>query len=569
MLSELAIRNFAIIDDLRIQFEDGMTVMSGETGAGKSIIIQAVNLLLGGRAASRMIRTGCDTAEVEALFHPPRQSAPARRMEALGLRVEDGLLVRRIIARNGNHRTYIAGRLATVQELATLTDQLATISGQHAHQRLLDEAFHLEILDRHAGLDPLRMKVAEQVEAIETVLSERNRLIREQGRLEAEAELIAFQKKEIEEADLKENEDALLEAERNKLRHAETLMQDLSTAIGMLYAAEGAITEQLATIGKHIEKASRLDGTLSESRDAASALSIQCEDLAENLRQYVAALEIDPTRLDDIEARLHLISRLKKKYGGSLPAISDHLEDLHRQSRDLGDIPERIDALEADLDQKAEGLRRTARTLSEKREQAASRLGKSVERELADLKMKGTRFFVKLSPNPAGSSPPCWLLDGNARILPTGSEGAAFLIAPNVGETEKPLAKIASGGELSRVVLSVKSILAKSDSVGLVVFDEADAGIGGSVAEAVGRKMALLSRFHQVVCITHLPQIAKFGIHHHRIEKRVRKGRTHTVIYPLDTEGRTRELARMLGGEVISDTTLEHARELLEDGSHP
>lgn len=564
MLSELAIRNFAIIDDIRIRFADGMTVMTGETGAGKSIIINAVNLLLGSRAATRMIRTGCDLAEVEALFHPPQASPSAKRMQAHDMDPAEGLLIRRVIAANGNHRVYINGRLATAQLLSDLTGQLANIAGQHAHQRLLDETLHLEMLDQYAGLVPLRTQYQEGYAAITALLSERSALVRKKSTFEKEAELYAFQSNEIREADLHPGEGEALESERQRLRHSEALFGSLGGIVEGLYAAEGSVTEQLSAMRKELERACTIDESLSDAGTMAEDLGFRCEDLAERLRQYLDTLEVNPARLDAVEERLHLIGKLKKKYGATIEEILAHQEWLCAQTRDFASIDATISDLDRSLANSHKALVATANTLSEKRKTAAKKLGKAVEKELSDLKMEGTRFRVgltKAETRPSSS----WLMDGETPLTEWGREIALFLIAPNVGETEKPLAKIASGGELSRIVLALKVILAKTEAVSTVVFDEADAGIGGSVAEAVGRKMHTLSASCQVICITHLAQIAKFGDHHFHIAKQVAHGRTRTAITPLSSDDRPEELARMIGGEAISETTLEHARELLAE----
>ncbi|MCW7753160.1 DNA repair protein RecN [Desulfobotulus sp. H1] len=564
MLSELAIRNFAIIDDLTIRFSNGMTVMSGETGAGKSIIIQAVNLLLGSRADGRMIRQGHEAAEVEALFLPPAQSPAALAMAANDLPPQEGLHIRRVLSATGPHRIYINGRMATAQLLGELTDQLASIAGQHAHQRLLDENLHLDMLDHYAGLEHDKNLYQQSFTALTRTLRELEGLRQKSLKAEEEADFIAFQINEIQNADPRDHEDTELETLRKRLRHAHTLAQTLSLVVDQLYEGEEAIAGRLSVLHREIEKAASLDATLINAASDAESLALRCEDLAGHLRQYLDGMDMDPAMLDQVEARLHLLSRLKKKYGGSLAAVLAHREGLEKRHKETGSMEERMEALTRHLEAHHRETARLGRILSEKRAESAEKLARAVEQELSDLCMTGTRFRVALLPLEESRNP--WLKDGEqASLGENGRETAQFRIAPNVGETENPLSKVASGGELSRTVLALKTILARNEAVSTIIFDEADAGIGGSVAEAVGRKMQSLALTHQVICITHLPQIAKFGHHHFRIAKTVEKGRTRTAIHLLAPEERPRELARMLGGAAISETTLAHARELLQE----
>lgn len=563
MLSELAIRNFAIIDDLKIRFDRGMTVMTGETGAGKSIIIQAVNLILGSRADGRMIRQGHDNAEVEAFFHPPAQSPAALAMEANALNPEEGLHIRRVLSVTGSHRIYINGRMATAQLLGEVTAQLASIAGQHAHQRLLDESLHLSMLDHYAGLHGERQRYAQAYGLLVQNLKDLENLKRRKAREEAEADFIAFQIREIQEANPEPDEDSALETERKKLRHAQTLAQTLNLVVDQLYEGEEAISGRLSSLRREVVKAATLDPSLESAAADAETLALRCEDLAGHLRQYLDAMDMDPARLDAVEARLHLLGKLKKKYGGSLDAVIRHKQTLENRSRESADLENRIPLLEKEGLTLHKNVVALSRDLSRKRENAAASLSRAVEKELAELCMPDTRFRVALLPLEAGSSP--WLQDQGRGLQEEGTESAQFCMAPNVGETENPLSKIASGGELSRTVLALKAILARNEAVSTIIFDEADAGIGGSVAEAVGRKMQALAQNQQVICITHLPQIAKFGQHHFHIAKAVEGGRTRTRITHLSQEKRAEELARMLGGAAISETTLAHAKELLRE----
>ncbi|HDI60658.1 MAG TPA: DNA repair protein RecN [Desulfobacteraceae bacterium] len=564
MIEELAIKNFAIIEDLRIRLAPGLTIFSGETGAGKSIIISAVNLLLGGRASSRLIRTGAESAELEALFQVAPDSPAARAMVEHGYDPADGLLVRRIIHRDESNRIYINGSLATVAVLAELTGSLASISGQHAHQTLLKEDAHLLVLDRYGGLMALRQAVAEAYRAIQPLLAEGRHLEALKVRQSERIELLRFQRAEIQAAGLVPDEDEVLERERQVLRHAETLMRALDRGIAVLYSGDGAVLEQVAAVGKEMARAAAIDPALSAFAHRLDEMGILIQELSVEMQTHLGTLQVDEGRLAQVEERLEVLRRLKKKYGGTLPKVIDHLEDVERELDGIENIDARIEANRRALEDAAAGLAECCRRLSVGRQAAARDLARAVEAALATLRMEGTRFEVAMSRPAAGAGTEPYLVVDGTVAGEAGIDQVTFMLAPNVGEALKPLAAIASGGELSRVVLALKAILAANDAVETVVFDEVDAGIGGAVAEVVGRRLHDLAHHHQLICITHLPQIARFGDHHFRIEKTVVQGRTRTAIHPLDDKGRLEELARMLGGEKITGRTLAHARELLE-----
>jgi len=565
MLQELSIRNFAIIDDLHIRFADGLTVLSGETGAGKSVIVNAVNLLLGTRASAGLIRSGAETAELEALFvfspHSPIRSILADH----GYAADDSLLVRRIISLNERHRIYINDRLATIQLLNTLTENLASISGQHAHQGLLKEEQQLLILDRFGGLIPLRSEVYACFQEILPAIAKLNALSLKKSRQDEHIELLKFQKKEISDAAVVPDEDKILEQEKIRLKNCETLYQVVFDGIEMLYGREGAVIEQLATVKKQLDRAGQLDPELLPAAKGVNEVSFQIEDHVETLRNYLKTISFDENRLEEVESRLDNLQKLKRKYGSTLESVISHLKNITDELSEIENLSEKIKTTKADIDRLHEKLSGLSRQLSRQREGAAQKLAKMVEKELGSLKMGHTRFEVSFRKTPKDDHTEPSLTLAGAVICETGIDRITFMIAPNVGEELKPLANIASGGELSRVVLALKAILAGTDSVETIVFDEVDAGIGGGVAEVVGKKLADLARIHQIICITHLPQIAKFGTHHFRISKQVSGGRTVTTIMPLDKNDRVKEIARMLGGATITKTALEHASEMLQN----
>ncbi len=567
MLEELTIRNFAIIEDLTIRIDNGLTILSGETGAGKSIIINAVNLLLGSRASASLIRTGADSAELEALFKIPDGSRVASVMTASGYDPQEGLMVRRIISRRDRHRIYINNRLATMQTLIAMTGHLASISGQHAHQGLLKEDEHLFILDQFGSLLPLRERFATCFRELVPLISKEKDLLRKQARQGEELELLNFQLKEIESARLTTGEDQTLENDRLRLKNAESLLQTVQLGIDVLYSNQGAVVEQLGTIGQSLTKAGEIDAHLKPIAQDLESLVYGAEDLADRLRDYLGRIDLDPGQIEAVEERLDTITKLKRKYGGSIESVLEYAAQASRQLTRIENIDAELETVREALRSQHDTLCRLASELSRRRSEAAQGLADQVELELAALKMSGTRFAVDLEKIPAEKEThPQLICDGNL-VTDSGIDRAVFMIAPNVGEAIKPLAAIASGGELSRVVLALKAILAQTDSVETVVFDEVDAGIGGNVAEKVGRKLAILAQHHQILCITHLPQIAKFGNHHFRISKTVSKGRTSTTIARLSENQRVEEIARMLGGEQITQTTMDHARELLEDSA--
>jgi len=565
MLKELTIRNFAIIDDLNIRFSDGLTILSGETGAGKSIIINAVNLILGARASTRLIRTAADAAELEALFQFSSNSQIKQTLKEHGYGASEELIVRRIISRTDRQRIYINGRLATIQLLNRITESLASISGQHAHQGLLKEDQQLLILDQFGGLMPYRHRVYKTFHEILPLIDALDQLKTLQQNQSEHVTLLQFQRKEITEAALLKDEDKNIAQERVRLKNAEELYQTVYESIEELYSSQGAIIERLVEVKKNIDKALQIDSGLNPVSKSLEEVSFTIEDVLEQLRNYLNTIHMDQHRLEEVEARLDTLQMLKRKYGGSLEAVMSYLESIDKKLSKIENISEKIDALTAELEKLHLKLKKQAHKLSLKRNDASTALAQKIEKELSTVKMTQTKFQISFRKIPADNHTSPYLKLEEHAITEDGLERITFMIAPNIGEDLKPLSSIASGGELSRVILAIKAILAEMESVETVVFDEVDAGIGGDVAELIGKKLAHLARFHQIVCITHLPQIAKFGDHHFRISKQVIDGRTSTTIAPLDKKDRVQEIARMLGGVEITRATLEHASEMLHN----
>jgi DNA repair protein RecN (Recombination protein N) len=564
MLKEISIRNFAIIDDLKIKFSAGLTILSGETGTGKSIILNAVNLLLGTRASTDLVRTGAENAELEGLFQIPAIGSIADSLSDHGYDAAEGLLIRRIISRSDGNRVYINGRLATIALLNTITVNLASISGQHAHQGLLKEDQHLLILDQYGGFMTLRQQIHDKYHQVLPLIEKLDGLHAIRQRQTEQIELLTFQQKEIITANPILEEDTDLENERLRLKNAESLYQTVYNSIEKLYGASGSVIEQILEVKKNLADAGRIDRELATKSDVLATAGFQIEDLVEELRAYLNMIEIDEQRLETVEERLDTLNKLKRKYGGSIEAVLSYLKSIEGELSALENIGEQIGEVEEKLLKLHTQLKRYSAELSKKRKKAAEHFARKVAEELGSLNMPDTRFEVLLRAIEAKDNTSVYLQSDHQTITEAGLDLATFMIAPNPGEELKPLTAIASGGELSRVVLALKALMAETASVETVIFDEVDAGIGGVTAEVVGRKLHKLARHHQIICITHLPQIAKFGERHFRITKHVAAGRTRTAIQPLNKKDRHREIARMLGGEIITQTTLDHARELLD-----
>lgn len=565
MLKELTIRNFAIIDDLNIRFSNGLTILSGETGAGKSIIINAVNLILGARASTRLIRTAADAAELEALFQLSANSHIKQTLTEHGYDASDELIVRRIISRTDRQRIYINGRLATIQLLNRITENLASISGQHAHQGLLKEEQQLLIIDQFGGLMPHRRRVYKTFHEILPLIDALDQLKTLQKNQSEHIALLQFQRKEITEAVLLKDEDKNLAQDRVRLKNAEELYQTVYESIEELYSSQGAIVERLVEVKKKIDKALQIDSGLNPVSKSLEEVSFTLEDVLEQLRNYLNTIHMDQNRLEEVEARLDTLQMLKRKYGGTLEAVMSYLESIDKKLSKIENISEKMDVLTTKLEKLHLKLKKQACELSLKRNDASTTLAQKIEKELSTVKMTQTRFQISFRKIAEDNHTSPYLKLGESAITEDGLERITFMIAPNIGEDLKPLSSIASGGELSRVILAIKAILVEMESVETVVFDEVDAGIGGDVAELIGKKLAHLARFHQIICITHLPQIAKFGDHHFRISKQVIDGRTSTTIMPLGKKDRVQEIARMLGGVEITRATLEHASEILHN----
>jgi len=553
MLTELNIRNFAIIDELKIAFDGGLNVISGETGAGKSIIIGAVGLLLGDRANADMIRSFEDAAVVEALFNIRAYDGLQKKVREMGFGDGDDLIVRRVVSRSGKNRIYINGALASLASLATIGESLINICGQHEHQMILDPENHTDVLDEFGGLLPLR-SVYQEVYSRYRELNERLRGLQDLRRKREEREdLLRFQIGEISSADIRKDEDAALLDEKKILANVQKLIDFAETAYETLYGKGDSVLTGFRNAATAVKEIRKIDTALKLSEGDMEELYYRIEDAAFILRDYAKRHSFDPARMEALEERLELLGRLKRKYGGTLDAVLNKQTEAEEELRNIASVEEEIGMSAAAIAAERGRLTETGGTLSGRRREAATALKATIEAEIRTLGMENARFAVVFSEMP----------ERDEAFNEKGIDDLEFYLSTNVGEELKPLRGIASGGELSRIMLAVKKVLARTGSVGTIVFDEVDSGIGGATAQIVGQKLKEVSRHHQVLCITHLPQIACCGDRHYRVVKQIAGKRTNTAVSVLSEAERLEEIARMLGGIELTEKTRDHAREML------
>lgn len=561
MLTFLRVRHLAIIDQLEVEFGPGLNVITGETGAGKSILIDALSFVLGERAQPELVRTGAKQAEVEALFDIADDPETLARLSAFGLDPEPELVVRRVVMASGRTRAYVNGSLASAGQLAELARGLVDISSQHEHHTLVDPSTHLGYLDAFGMLEPLRAEIAQahrKLREADDALREAQRAAASKSERE---DLLRFQLREIAELDPKPGEEQELTEERDRLRHAARLASAAGGAEEALYAQDGAVCEVLGRIASEVRDAAAIDARLAPMADALDGALAQLEEAARELGAYARGVTMDPERLNEVEDRLARLKRLVRKYGGDVEGILAHRALAEAELAALGNAEERIAELEHARDEALAAASAAARALSAKRKTIAEELARRISEELASLGMGGARVEVQVAPLAERGGE--LTVDG-ARLSETGIDRVEFLIAPNRGEEPRPLRKIASGGELSRAMLAIKRVLAGVGRAGLYVFDEVDSGVGGAVAEVIGQKLADVARHHQVICITHLAPIAVYADRHYRVAKSVEGERTKSRIELLDASERLEEIARMVGGLKITDSHRKAAAEMLE-----
>jgi DNA repair protein RecN (Recombination protein N) len=552
MLLELVVENYAVVERLRVHFHAGLNLLTGETGSGKSIVVDALGLLLGGRASAEMIRTGESRARVAGIFELRDQAAVRLLLEPSGLEVEDGeLLIEREILASGKSRAFVGSRPVAVSVLKDLAPFLGDIHGQHDQQLLFSPDAQRDMLDVFAGNRELLDSAARlfqqwRASAIELEELERN----EQEKLRL-LDLWSFQRKEIESAALVPDEDTQLENERRVLQNVQKLQESAGTAYDAVYESPESAVSLARIAAKRVEELYRIDAKLDGLREHLKSAELSLQEAAYALRDYLSGLEANPARLEEVENRLEAVARLKRKYGRSIAEILAFLEQVRAQIASVESAGERMEALRKQRKRLSVEFEKLAGALTEARRSAARRLEKRVEAELAQLAMERTVFRVSMAEAP-------W--------SPAGADRIEFLVSPNLGEEPRPLEKVASGGEISRLALALKTCLAgpKTSVVRTLVFDEVDTGVGGGAAEGVGRRLKKLAAVNQVLCVTHLPQIASFADHHYRVEKQESHGRTVAVIEELDAAARTREVGRMLSGQKLTPEALKNAEQLIK-----
>lgn len=557
MLKSLHIRDFAIIDELSVEFDSGLNIMTGETGAGKTIIIEALKLILGGRAQSDTIRVGKESASVTAVFDSNKITCAVKNsLKESGIDCTGDVVVTRIVHQQNKGKTTVNGVPVSGGQLKAFGEYLVDLSGQHEHQSLLEPKNHASIVDAYGGLDELAKKYLEIHSNWNNAKNELNDLQTNERTAKEKLDYLKFQLDELKSANLKFGEEEELENERKKLKFAKILEEKIRAAESVLYGSEGAAVELVDIASANIFQCAEYDKEVVKWKEQLSRARAEIEDVAREVSSYADGLDSDPDRLLEIEERLHLIRHLIKKHGGSLDLCIAKRDIIEGEFSTIINYDEILEKKRLELEKLSEARRNVAKIWSDSRKQCSKKMSKVVQSELSSLGMMKSKFSVSVEEKPES------LWDAE------GPDSIQFMIAPNIGEPLKPLAKIASGGELSRTMLAIKSALSGiGKTVTTSVFDEVDSGIGGAVAEVVGKKLKSVAEGRQVICITHLPQVAVFGNCHNKILKKEEKGRTIATLESLSGSLRVMEIARMLGGSKITDTTIKHAEEMLKSAT--
>lgn len=565
---ELTVRNFALIEEVHLSLEPGLNILTGETGAGKSILLDAMSLILGGRASSDLVRQGAAKATIEALFAVPSSNEFRELCEEYGVDLDDeSVLVVRELSAAGKNVCRINGRMVTVQMLRQFGQYLMSMHGQHEHQTLTDSREQLALIDAFGGEDLTQLR--EKVEAsFREYHSAQHKLraarLGEQERIQR-LDIVRFQLQEIEEGRLRVGEDADLEEERKRLAYAEKLFAATNSSYERLYSGEGRHSSALDQLNQTIidlESVVRYDESLLPTLELIKTALVHVEEAAHTLRDYRDEVEFNPNKLSQLDDRLNVLRRLRKKYGDTVEDILAFRDKLAGDREALENHEENLTRLTQAVERVGKTLAKHAVALSKARRKAAERLAQDVMRELGELMMPNTQFAISFTQIQEEDGLP--IGERRVHVTEAGIDRIEFLFSPNVGESLRPLAKIASGGELSRTMLALKTLLADVDDVGTLIFDEVDTGISGRAAQSVAEKLAVVSAKRQVICVTHLAQVSSMADTHYLIQKSLEDGRTRTAVIALDDEMRIQELARMISGTELTETTLRHASEMLE-----
>ena len=560
MLRWIRVRNIAVIEELEVDFGPGLNLLTGETGAGKSILVDALGLVLGSKSTAELIRSGASSSQVEAGFE--LDSCPDNfrlKLEEAGIPIDEGeIVVKRQISPTGRGKVVVNGTAGTLALLRELAPHLADIHGQGENLSLLRPGADLELLDRLADNQDLREAVKCSFSNLKELENKQSRFDREAHDKKARQEHLEFQMAEIDKASITLGEDLKLEEERTLLVHAERLRNAAEEAYSHLYDDESSVLDRLALVWKRVSELAEIDPRLVPFEENESVVRPQLEDLALFLRDYREEIRFTPGRLDEVEERLTWLERLKKKYGGSLEAVMAHRHKCAKDLEQLEHQDEQLALLEQEIERESAQYLESADILSRHRKKTAERLQGQVEKELRGLAMEKARFAIQVDKIEGGAG-------DRSRWRESGLDEVEFLFSANPGEDLGQLSRIASGGESSRFMLALKSVATHGETPKTLVFDEVDTGIEGRVADVVGQKLKSLSKSHQVICITHLPQIASFADVHYRIEKTLSKGRTLTRVERLNREGRINEIARMIAGAVVTESARRHAAQLVSD----
>lgn len=566
MLRSLYIRDYVLIEEQEVEFDSGLNVITGETGAGKSILIGALKLILGERASMEDVRAGAKKAVVEGVFDEADSPAIRALLEENEIEAQPTIIVRREITGTAS-RAFINDSPATAQLLRDVASNLIDLHGQHEHQSLLKVEMHLDMLDNFGGLGSLRETYRTQYETVEGLIRERKKLVARERELRQQKELFEFQIQEIDRVNPREGEEEELEGERSILENAEHLFEATAGLFEMLYEADAAVNDQLVRARNELQDLARIDRTFEEHLNEIKSAQIVVAEVAKFLQGYNARIEFNPERLEEIRTRLGELELLKRKYGGTLEAVIVHRKEIGETYDLAADFEGAIERISAQITAAQRKLTDAAERLSAKRRETARRIEKAIVAELARLGMPDSQFEVHFGRQRDANGWISLAVDGQGperfAAFPTGMDVVEFFISANLGEAPKPLARVASGGEISRIMLALKSVLARSERLPILVFDEIDVGISGAVARKVGDAMYDLARYHQIIAITHLPQIAALGDLHFVVEKYVEEGRTKTHIRRLEGADRAAQVARLISGAEVTEAALESARQLM------
>jgi DNA repair protein RecN (Recombination protein N) len=550
VLLGLTLKNFTIIEDLSVSLSSGLNIITGETGAGKSIIVDAINIILGDKAPAENIKTGKEETHIEALFDISKDETIKERLVTSGFDIKSGeLLIKRIIYRNSRSRVFINGSLSTLTLLSTITQGLVDIFSQHEHQSLLREDNHLKIVDDFGKTGDEASHLRYIYQYYSSIKKELDDLEQSKKDKVEKEDYLKFQLNEIENAALTIGEDERLGEEKLKLVNAERLEASASSAYEELYEKENSVLGTLQKLSNDFKEIAKIDPKLNEVAESIEKGMLQLEEAAFSIRDYTTELSSDSQTLEVIEDRIHLINSLKRKYGDTIEQIIQKRDEIEQEVSNIENFDERVRLLSEESEKVMGELLQLARTLSKTRKQSSKKLSEMLEQELKEVGIKGGKFHIQFNDKVISSS---------------GIDAVSFLFSANPGEDPKPLNKVASGGELSRIMLVLKEVIARVEGGSVIIFDEADSGVGGAIAEAVGQKIRNLSRSYQVICITHLPQVAKFADSHLSVSKTHNDNKTQVTIKNLDENERVVELARMIGGFNITQKTLDTAQEMLK-----